>query len=64
MTRQRGQAMVEFGITFGLLMLVVVLTAEIAIYLHQRNSLQLVAKEAACGPIRRLRHQAPRGSFR
>ena len=39
--------MVEFGITFGLLMLVVVLTAEIAIYLHQRNSLQLVAKEAA-----------------
>jgi Flp pilus assembly protein TadG len=39
--------MVEFGVTFGLLMLVIVLTAQVAVYLHQRNSLQLVAKEAA-----------------
>jgi len=39
--------MVEFGVTFGLLMLVIVLTAEVAVYLHQRNSLELVAKEGA-----------------
>ena len=39
--------MVEFAMTFGLLMLLIVLTADVAIYLHHRNSLQLAAKEGA-----------------
>jgi Flp pilus assembly protein TadG len=39
--------MVEFAMTFGLLMLLIVLTADVAIYLHHRNSLGLAAKEGA-----------------
>ena len=43
----RGQTMVEFAMTIGLLMVLIVMTAEVALYLHHRNSLQLAAKEGA-----------------
>ena len=33
---QRGQSLVEFSLTVGLLMLLVVATAQVAIYLHYR----------------------------
>jgi Flp pilus assembly protein TadG len=39
--------MVEFSMTIGLLMFVIVATTQIAIYLHYRNSLALVAREGA-----------------
>jgi len=39
--------MVEFSLTVGLLMLLVVATAQVAIYLHYRNSLALACKEGA-----------------
>lgn len=39
--------MVEFALTVGLLMLLVVLTAELAIYLHYRSSLDTAAREGA-----------------
>jgi hypothetical protein len=32
--RRRGQTLVEFALTIGLLMLLVVATAQVAIYLH------------------------------
>ncbi len=44
---QRGQSMVEFSFTVGLLMLLVVATAQVAIYLHYRNSLDLATREGA-----------------
>ena len=44
---QRGQGLVEFSLTVGLLMLLVVATAQVAIYLHYRNSLDLATKEGA-----------------
>ncbi|MHB8507387.1 MAG: TadE/TadG family type IV pilus assembly protein [Candidatus Dormibacteria bacterium] len=44
---RRGQSMVEFAMTIGLLMLLIVLTAQVAIYLHRRNSLALAVKEGA-----------------
>ena len=44
---QRGQSLVEFSLTVGLLMLLVVATAQVAIYLHYRNSLDLATKEGA-----------------
>jgi Flp pilus assembly protein TadG len=43
----RGQAMVEFALTVGLLMLVVVLTAGLALYLHYRSDLETAAREGA-----------------
>jgi Flp pilus assembly protein TadG len=44
---ERGQSLVEFSLTVGLLMLLVVATAQVAIYLHYRNSLDLATKEGA-----------------
>ena len=45
--RQTGQTMVEFALTVGLLMLLVVLTAQVAIFLHYRGSLDTAAREGA-----------------
>lgn len=42
-----GQSMVEFSFTVGVLMLLVVLSAQVAIYLNYRNSLDLATKEGA-----------------
>lgn len=39
--------MVEFALTVGLLMLLIVLTAQVAIYLHYRGSLDTAAREGA-----------------
>lgn len=39
--------MVEFSLTVGLLMLLIVATVQIAIFLHYRSSLQLAAQEGA-----------------
>ena len=47
MRGQRAQAAVEFGLTVGLLMLVVVMTTQVAIYLHYRTTLDLVTREGA-----------------
>ena len=44
---ERGQALVEFAFTVGLLMLLVVVTAQIAIFLNYRSSLDLAAREGA-----------------
>jgi Flp pilus assembly protein TadG len=44
---ERGQGMVEFALTVGLLMLLVVLTAQLAIFLHYRSSLDTAAREGA-----------------
>jgi Flp pilus assembly protein TadG len=38
---------VEFALTIGLLMVLVVATAQVAIYLHYRNSLALACQEGA-----------------
>ncbi len=46
-TGQRGQGMVEFALTVGLLMLLVVLTWQVAVYLHYRGSLDTAAREGA-----------------
>ena len=46
-TRQSAQSMVEFAVTVGLLMLLIVLTAQVAIYLHYRGSLDTAAREGA-----------------
>ena len=46
-SRQRGQSLVEFSLTVGLLMLLVVATAQVAIYLHYRTSLDLATREGA-----------------
>src|SRR5258708_3128107 len=40
-SRRRGQSMVEFALTVGLLMLLVIATAHVAIFLHYRSSLDL-----------------------
>ena len=45
--RQSGQSMVEFAVTVGLLMLLIVLTSQVAIYLHYRGSLDTAAREGA-----------------
>jgi len=45
--RSRGQSMVEFSLTVGLLMLLIVATVQVAIFLHYRSSLQLAAQEGA-----------------
>jgi Flp pilus assembly protein TadG len=42
-----GQAMIEFALTIGLLMLVIVLTAQSAIYLRYRGDLDTAAREGA-----------------
>jgi Flp pilus assembly protein TadG len=47
MKAQRGQSLVEFGLTVGLLMLLVVATAQVAIFLYYRSALQLAAQEGA-----------------
>ncbi len=47
MRRQRGQSLVEFGLTVGLLMILVVATAQVAIFLYYRSALQLAAQEGA-----------------
>jgi TadE-like protein len=44
---QRGQALIEFSFTVGLLMLLVVVTAQVAIFLHYRSSLDTAAREGA-----------------
>ena len=44
---QRAQAMVEFTLTVGLLMLLVVATAQVAIFLNYRSSLDLATREGA-----------------
>ena len=44
---ERGQAMVEFTFTVGLLMLLVVITAQVAIFLNYRSSLDLATREGA-----------------
>ena len=44
---ERGQSMVEFAFTVGLLMLLVVGTAQVAIFLNYRSSLELAAREGA-----------------
>jgi TadE-like protein len=44
---ERGQALIEFSFTVGLLMLLVVVTAQVAIFLHYRSSLDLAAREGA-----------------
>ena len=43
----RGQALIEFSFTVGLLMLLVVLTAQVAIFLNYRSSLDLATREGA-----------------
>jgi Flp pilus assembly protein TadG len=43
----RGQSLVEFSLVVMLLMLVIVATAQVAIDLHYRSSLQLATQEAA-----------------
>ena len=45
--RQRAQSMVEFALTVGLLMLLIVVTAQVAIFLHYRGSLDTAAREGA-----------------
>ena len=45
--RSRAQSLVEFSITVALLMLLVVVTIQIAIFLRYRSSLQLAAQEGA-----------------
>ena len=45
--RSRGQALTEFSLVVGLLMLLVVATAQVAIVLHYRSTLQLAAQEGA-----------------
>ena len=44
---ERGQALIEFSFTVGLLMLLVVVTAQVAIFLNYRSSLELAAREGA-----------------
>ncbi len=43
----RGQSLVEFAVTMGLLMFLVVATAQVALYLHYRNGLALACREGA-----------------
>lgn len=43
----RGQSLVEFSLVVGLLMLLIVATAQVAIVLHYRSTLQLAAQEGA-----------------
>jgi TadE-like protein len=45
--RAHGQSLVEFSLVVGLLMLVIVATAQVAIDLHYRSSLQLASQEGA-----------------
>ena len=42
---ERGQALIEFSFTVGLLMLLVVATAQVAIFLNYRSSLELATRE-------------------
>src|SRR5207253_1715469 len=42
-----GQSLVEFAVTVAMLMLLAVATAQVAIFLHYRSSLQLAAQEGA-----------------
>ena len=42
---ERGQALIEFSFTVGLLMLLVVATAQVAIFLNYRSSLDLATRE-------------------
>lgn len=44
---ERGQALIEFSLTVGLLMLLVVVTAQVAIFLNYRSSLELATREGA-----------------
>ena len=46
-SRRHGQSLVEFALTIGLVMVLVVATAQLAIYLNYRNSLSLACKEGA-----------------
>ena len=42
---RHGQSLVEFALTIGLVMVLVVATAQLAIYLNYRNSLSLACNE-------------------
>jgi Flp pilus assembly protein TadG len=44
---QRGQALVEFALTIGIIMFLAVATAQVAVYLHYRSNLQTAAEEGA-----------------
>src|SRR6202163_1190415 len=44
---ERGQALIEFSFTVGLLMLLVVATAQVAIFLNYRSSPDLATRERA-----------------
>lgn len=44
---RRGQSLVEFSLTVGILMFLVVATAQAAIFLHYRSSLDLATREGA-----------------
>ena len=44
---QRGQGLIEFSFTVGLLMLLVVATAQVAIVLNYRSSLDAATREGA-----------------
>jgi Flp pilus assembly protein TadG len=46
-SHERGQGLVEFALTVGLLMLLVVATAQVGIFLQYRSSLDLATKEGA-----------------
>ena len=45
--REEAQGAVEFALTIGLLMLLVVATAQLAIVLHYRTTLEVAAQEGA-----------------
>ena len=45
--KQRGQAMVEFGMTMVALMILVVGTAQVAIFLNYRTNLDMATREGA-----------------
>jgi Flp pilus assembly protein TadG len=45
--RQRGQALVEFSLTVGLLVFLALGAIEATLYLHKRTSLEFVANEGA-----------------
>jgi Flp pilus assembly protein TadG len=44
---RRGQSMVEFALTIGMVMFLVIATAQLAILLHDRSSLDLATREGA-----------------
>jgi TadE-like protein len=43
----RGQSLIEFSLVIGLLLLLIVATAQVAVVLHYRSTLQVAAQEGA-----------------